>query len=212
MFITNTLIFGILVKLRFRYKVTDVQFVEAVTGSLYFIKIMFGNKPTIGKKRLVHRAHLVDSQICIGNTSTATILFTCCPCQAHKVNDTQHTAVSQLGRSNHLSIFRIEDMCLKRSNQKHIMQAVRTGRFFQLIFRFRIAVINQLVELCQSLMQVITITDFIYIITNVIYNITQTFQRISGVIALCFNWCIAKFRSGLNKEYKQHTIHITQTF
>ena len=61
MFVTNTFIFGILVKLRFRYKVTDVQFVEAVTGSLYFIKVMFGNKTTIGKKCLVHRAHLVDS-------------------------------------------------------------------------------------------------------------------------------------------------------
>ena len=172
---------------------------------------MFGNKATIGKKRLVHCAHLVDAQICIGNTATATIFSARSPCHAHKVNDTQHTAVSQLGRSNHLGIFRIEDMCLQRSNQEHIMQAIRTYYLFQFIFCFRIAVINQLIELCQSLVQVIAITNFVDIITDVIRNISQTFQRISGVIALCFDRCIAKFRSCLNKEHKQHTIHIAQT-
>ena len=210
-FITNTLIFGILVKLRFRYKVTDIQLVETVTGSLYFIEVMFSNKSSIGKKRLVHCAHLVDTQIGIGNTTTATISSARCPCQAHKVNDAQHTAVSQLGVGNHLGIFRIEDMCLQRSNQEHIVQAIGTCCFFQFFFRFRIAVINQLIELCQSFMQVIAITDFIDIITDVIRNISQAFQRISRVITLCFNRCIAKFRSGLNKEHKQHTIHIAQT-
>ena len=210
-FITDTLIFGILFKLGFRYKVANIQLIKAVTGSLYFIEVMFGNKSSIRKKRLVHCTHLVDAQIYIGNTATATIFSARSPCQAHKVDDTQHTAVSQLGRSNHLCIFRIEDMCLQRSNQEHIVQAIGTCRFFQFIFRFRIAVINQLIELCQSFMQVIAITNFIYIITDVIRNISQTFQRISGVIALCFDRCIAKFRPGLNKKHKQHTIHIAQT-
>ena len=80
-FVTDTLIFGILVKLRFRYKVANIQFVKAVTGSLYFIEVMFGNKSSIGKKRLVHCAHLVDAQICIGNTATATIFSARSPCQ-----------------------------------------------------------------------------------------------------------------------------------
>ena len=59
-------------------------------------------------------------------------------------------------------------------------------------------------------MQVVTVADFIHIIPNVVSDIPQALQRITGVIALRFDRCIAKFRSGLDEEDKQHTIHIAQ--
>ena len=101
-------------------------------------------------------------------------------------------------------------MCLQRCNQEHIMQAVGASGFFQFFLCLWITAINQFIEFCQCFMQIVTFTDFIHIITNVIGDITQTLQRITGIIALCLNRCIAKFRSGLNEEHKQHAIHIAQ--
>ena len=90
------------------------------------------------------------------------------------------------------------------------MQAVGACCFLQLIFCLRIAVINQFIKLCQGFVQVVTVTNFINIIPNVVGDIPQALQRITGVITLRFDRCIAKFRSGLNEEDKQHTIHIAQ--
>ena len=64
-FIAHTLLFRVLVKLRFRYKVANIQLIETVTGALYFVKIVFSNKATIGKQCFVNCAHLVDTKICI---------------------------------------------------------------------------------------------------------------------------------------------------
>ena len=208
--IADTFVFIILLQLAFGDKVTYIQLIERVALTLDFIQILLCNKATVGQQCFVDCAHLVDAQIRIGNTTTAAIFSARSSCQTHQVNDTQHTAIAQLRCSNHLGIFRVKDMCLQRSNQEHIMQAVVACCFFQLIFCFRIAVINQFIELCQRLMQIVTVTDFINIITNVIGDIPQARQRITGVIALRFDRCIAKFRSGLDEEDKQHTIHIAQ--
>lgn len=59
LFVTDAFVLGVLVKLTFRDKIADVQFVEFVARLLYLEQSMLRDKAAIRQQRLVNRAHLV---------------------------------------------------------------------------------------------------------------------------------------------------------
>ena len=67
-------------------------------------------------------------------------------------------------------------MRLQRCNPKHIMQTVCGGKFFQFLFGLRVTVIDQLIELGEGFVQIVAVPHFVYILTDIICNITQRFQ------------------------------------
>ena len=103
-------------------------------------------------------------------------------------------------------------MRLERSNQKNIVYTVGTGYFLKFGFRFRIAVINQVIKFCQRFMQIIAIAHFIHIISDGVGDIPQTFQRVTFQITQFTDGSIAQFWPRLNEQYEQHPVHIAQAF
>ena len=192
----------ILGKLRLRDKISHVQLIEVVPLALYLIEVMFRNESAIGQQGLIHGPHLVDAEVRIGNASPAAVLFAGGACQTHPVDDAQHTPVAELCLCNHPGIFRVEDMSLQGCNQEHVVQASGGGCCLQLFLRLGIAIINEVIELSQGLVQVITLAHFLHLISDVVGNVPQAFQGISGQIGLCLHGGIAKLRTCLNKEDK----------
>ena len=92
------------------------------------------------------------------------------------------------------------------------MNAVFPGGFLQLLLGLRISVVDQVKELRQRLVQVISVPDFVHILPDTVRDIAQTFQRIAGIIALRPDWCIAQFRPCFDKEKEQHPVHIAEAF
>ena len=141
-----------------------------------FIQILLGDEATVRKQGFIDCTHLVDAEICIGNTPTSAVLPAGGTRQAHQVDDAQHTAVTQFGIGEHLRIFRIKDMCLQRCNPEYIVKTVCSAKFFQFLFGLRVTVVNQLIELGKGFVQIVAIPHFVYILTDIICNIAQRFQ------------------------------------
>ena len=59
LFVTDAFVLGVLVKLTFRDKIADVQFVEFVARLRYLEQSMLRDKAALRQQRLVNRAHLV---------------------------------------------------------------------------------------------------------------------------------------------------------
>ena len=156
---------------------------------------MFCNESAIRQQCLINRTHLVDAEIRIGNTSATAVLLAGGACQTHQVDDAKHTAVTELCIRNHLGIFRIKDMSFQRCNQKYIMQTVCICKPLHLILSFRIAVVDQLIELGKSFVQIVAVADLIHILADVVRDVAKRFQRISAVIALCLDGSIPKLRT-----------------
>ena len=172
---------------------------------------MLGNKAPIRKQSLVNRTHLVDAEICIGNASAAVVTLSGLSGQAHEVNDAQHDAVAQFCRRDHFRIFRVKDMSLQRSNHKHIVKTLLLRIFQDFLFCCRIAVVDQVIQLGKGLVQIVSAADFRHIITNIISNVPQALQRVARQIRLCLDGRIAQLRTSLDKQHKEHTVHIPQT-
>ena len=60
-FVADALILGVLAKLVFFYKISDIQLVELITRPLDLVEIVFGNESTIAEQGFVHGTHLVDA-------------------------------------------------------------------------------------------------------------------------------------------------------
>lgn len=117
-------------------------------------------------------------------------------------------AVAKLCSRNQRRKLRVKDMRFQRLNNEYVVQRIRFLQLVQFFLRRRIAGIDQVIQLRQGLMQIITVTNGGGFFPDGIRHVAQTFQRIPLHISLCFHGCVAKLRTGLNEQHEQHTVHI----
>ena len=61
MLVTHAFIFGVLIKFCFRDEIAYIQLIKAVSCTLDFVQVLFGDKASVGKQGFVHGPHLVDA-------------------------------------------------------------------------------------------------------------------------------------------------------
>lgn len=78
---------------------------------------------------------------------------------ASQVDDTEHHAVAKLRSRDQRRKLRIKDVRFQRLNDENIVQRIRFLQLVQFFLRRRIAGIDQVIQLRQGLMQIITVTN-----------------------------------------------------